>query len=73
MSSPISEPTSTDDGYYTFHDHDDAAHLHALGYQSEFKRDMSPWANFSLGFTYLSPVVASTRCSPTPWPPAAHR
>ncbi len=57
MSSPISEPTSTDDGYYTFHDHDDAAHLHALGYQSEFKRDMSPWANFSLGFTYLSPVV----------------
>lgn len=23
----------------------------------EFKRDMSPWANFSLGFTYLSPVV----------------
>lgn len=44
-------------GYYEFHDHDDAAHLHALGYESEFKRDMSPWANFSLGFTYLSPVV----------------
>ncbi|WP_324789312.1 APC family permease [Streptomyces sp. H51] len=39
------------------HHHDDAAHLHALGYKSEFKRDMSPWANFSLGFTYLSPVV----------------
>jgi amino acid transporter len=37
--------------------HDDAAHLHALGYTSEFKREMSPWANFSLGFTYLSPVV----------------
>ncbi|MBO9520604.1 MAG: amino acid permease [Nocardioidaceae bacterium] len=37
--------------------HDDAAHLQALGYESEFKRDMSPWANFSLGFTYLSPVV----------------
>ncbi|GAA3528454.1 amino acid permease [Aeromicrobium flavum] len=51
-------PTSgSADGYYDFHDHDDAAHLHALGYQSEFKRDMSPWANFSLGFTYLSPVV----------------
>ena len=36
---------------------DDAAALAALGYTSEFKRDMSPWANFSLGFTYLSPVV----------------
>lgn len=45
------------DGYYDYHDHDDAAHLHALGYKSEFRRDMSPWANFSLGFTYLSPVV----------------
>lgn len=51
-------PTSgSADGYYDFHDHDDAAHLHALGYESEFKREMSPWANFSLGFTYLSPVV----------------
>ena len=40
------------------HAHDeDAAHLAALGYSSEFKRDMSLWANFSLGFTYLSPVV----------------
>lgn len=38
------------------HDHD-AAQLAALGYKSEFRRDMSPWANFSLGFTYLSPVV----------------
>lgn len=38
-------------------EHDDAAHLQALGYESEFKREMSPWANFSLGFTYLSPVV----------------
>jgi amino acid transporter len=36
---------------------DDAARLEALGYKSEFKRDMSLWANFSLGFTYLSPVV----------------
>jgi amino acid transporter len=35
----------------------DAAQLASLGYESEFKRDMSPWANFSLGFTYLSPVV----------------
>lgn len=33
--------------------------LKDLGYTSEFKRDMSPWANFSLGFTYLSPVVST--------------
>ena len=39
-------------------DHDsDAAQLASLGYESEFSRDMSPWATFSLGFTYLSPVV----------------
>ncbi len=39
-------------------DHDDdAAHLSSLGYTSEFRREMSPWANFALGFTYLSPVV----------------
>jgi amino acid transporter len=50
-------PADQPEGYYGFHDHDDSAHLHALGYKSEFKRDMSPWANFSLGFTYLSPVV----------------
>src|SRR3954452_11566078 len=37
--------------------HSDDARLAALGYDSEFRRDMSPWANFSLGFTYLSPVV----------------
>ncbi|MDI9976811.1 amino acid permease [Rhodococcus sp. IEGM 1307] len=36
---------------------DDDAQLAALGFESEFKRDMSLWANFSLGFTYLSPVV----------------
>ncbi|MFF5987279.1 APC family permease [Prauserella flavalba] len=35
----------------------DAQQLAALGYTSEFRRDMSLWANFSLGFTYLSPVV----------------
>ncbi|MDT7787910.1 MAG: hypothetical protein QOF58_6329, partial [Pseudonocardiales bacterium] len=33
--------------------------LKDLGYTSEFRRDMSPWANFSLGFTYLSPVVST--------------
>ncbi len=40
----------------TQHD-EDTARLAALGYKSEFKREMSLWANFSLGFTYLSPVV----------------
>jgi len=35
----------------------DAEHLASLGYKSEFKRDMTLWQNFSLGFTYLSPVV----------------
>jgi amino acid transporter len=40
------------------HEHDaDAAELASLGYHSEFKREMSLWANFALGFTYLSPVV----------------
>ncbi|WP_347352586.1 amino acid permease [Intrasporangium sp.] len=41
---------------HTSHDDEDA-HLAALGYTSDFKRDMSLWGNFSLGFTYLSPVV----------------
>lgn len=36
---------------------DDDAQLAALGFHSDFKREMSLWANFSLGFTYLSPVV----------------
>jgi amino acid transporter len=36
---------------------DDAARLRALGYESKFERTMSKWENFSLGFTYLSPVV----------------
>ena len=35
----------------------DTKQLADLGYTSEFRRDMSLWANFSLGFTYLSPVV----------------
>ncbi|MGA9529682.1 MAG: amino acid permease, partial [Terriglobales bacterium] len=35
----------------------DTAQLEALGYDSKFERSMSLWANFSLGFTYLSPVV----------------
>ncbi len=36
---------------------DDAEQLRALGYSSNFDRSMSLWENFSLGFTYLSPVV----------------
>ncbi|MDZ4264795.1 MAG: amino acid permease [Mycobacterium sp.] len=56
--STTTPPTSAPgDDSPALHDRDDAAHLHALGYKSEFKREMSPWANFSLGFTYLSPVV----------------
>ena len=35
----------------------DAAQLEALGYTSKFDRSMSKLENFSLGFTYLSPVV----------------
>ncbi|NUT41367.1 MAG: amino acid permease [Thermoactinospora sp.] len=38
--------TSTDEG-----------RLADLGYTAQFRREMSLWANFSLGFTYLSPVV----------------
>ncbi len=36
---------------------DDARQLEALGYASKFDRTMTKWENFSLGFTYLSPVV----------------
>ena len=35
----------------------DAEQLKSLGYVSHFDRTMSKWENFSLGFTYLSPVV----------------
>jgi amino acid transporter len=35
----------------------DAEQLRSLGYESHFDRTMSKWENFSLGFTYLSPVV----------------
>src|SRR5687768_3982868 len=40
----------------TAHD-SDAEQLKALGYTSNFERTMTFWENFSLGFTYLSPVV----------------
>lgn len=35
----------------------DAEQLAKLGYTSQFNREMNLWENFSLGFTYLSPVV----------------
>lgn len=35
----------------------DSEHLKALGYEDSFNRSMSLWANFALGFTYLSPLV----------------
>jgi amino acid transporter len=35
----------------------DVAQLKALGYTSNFDRTMTELENFSLGFTYLSPVV----------------
>src|SRR5699024_10314966 len=35
----------------------DSDHLAVLGYGASFERSMSPWANFALGFTYLSPLV----------------
>jgi amino acid transporter len=53
----MSDTTSSAEEDYLHHRDADAHHLAGLGYQSEFKREMSPWANFSLGFTYLSPVV----------------
>jgi amino acid transporter len=47
MSSDPSKPSVLDDG----------EHLNVLGYQDHFNRSMSFWANFALGFTYLSPLV----------------
>lgn len=35
----------------------DDEHLSVLGYEGRFDRSMSLWANFALGFTYLSPLV----------------
>lgn len=35
----------------------DGDHLSVLGYSDSFDRSMSLWANFALGFTYLSPLV----------------
>jgi amino acid transporter len=41
----------------TGEDERDSAQLKALGYSATFERSLSAWGNFSLGFTYLSPVV----------------
>src|SRR5205809_691745 len=35
----------------------DTQRLGELGYKATFERSMTRWENFSLGFTYLSPVV----------------
>lgn len=35
----------------------DSEHLAVLGYEDSFNRSMTLWANFALGFTYLSPLV----------------
>ncbi|MCA0218416.1 MAG: amino acid permease [Actinobacteria bacterium] len=35
----------------------DQEHLKVLGYDDSFRRSMSLWSNFALGFTYLSPLV----------------
>ena len=51
----------------------DAEQLKALGYVSHFDRTMSKWENFSLGFTYLSPVVGVYTHLPPHLSPAAHR
>lgn len=47
MSPTPTQPTSLGDG----------EHLAVLGYEDTFHRSMSLWANFALGFTYLSPIV----------------
>ena len=35
----------------------DSVAMVVLGYDDTFNRSMSLWANFALGFTYLSPLV----------------
>src|SRR5947208_15330327 len=35
----------------------DAAQLASFGYKQQLTRALGLWSNFSLGFTYLSPVV----------------
>src|SRR3989440_12178371 len=35
----------------------DAAQLESFGYRQQLTRALGLWSNFSLGFTYLSPVV----------------
>jgi len=35
----------------------DGAQLASFGYRHQLTRALGLWSNFSLGFTYLSPVV----------------
>jgi amino acid transporter len=54
MREATTEPVTEIDG------DEDARHLASLGYsyEKQFEREMTFWGNVSLGFTYLSPVVA---------------
>ena len=45
------------DGTAPVSSREDAELLAALGYQQRFDRKVSLWANFALGFVYLSPLV----------------
>ena len=47
MTEPVQKPAALGDN----------EHLKVLGYDDTFERSMSLWANFALGFTYLSPIV----------------
>lgn len=53
----MSENSATRTGSVDSSDAADTAQLKVLGYDEGFKRSMSLWANFALGFTYLSPLV----------------
>jgi amino acid transporter len=57
MSEPITAPPDGGAARPAGIDPSDAGHLASLGYESHFERKMGLWQNFSLGFTYLSPVV----------------
>ena len=52
---------------------DDNEQLRRLGYDAKFDRSMGLWADFSLGFTYLSPVVGVYTLFATRWSPVGRR
>ena len=39
------------------------ARLESLGYKPQLNRVLGLFSNFAVAFTYLSPMVGSTRCS----------